>query len=61
MSFAQLSAFRRHIYPDNTMGFWRAVWTWWLNHVAEREKDKDPGLHREPVNESRRVRTKPLE
>lgn len=43
------------------MGFLRAVWTWWLSHVAERGREQDPGLLGEPGDESRRVRTKPLE
>lgn len=61
MPFAQFSAFCCHIDPENTTFFLRAVWTWWLNHVAERGREQDPGLHGEPVDESRRVRTKPLE
>lgn len=61
MPFAQFSAFCCHTDPENTMGFLRAVWMWWLNHTAEKGKEQDPGLHGESVNESRRVRTKPLE
>lgn len=61
MPFAQFSPFCCHIDPENTMVFLIAVWTWWLNHVAERGREQDPGPHREPVDESRRVRTKPLE
>lgn len=43
MPFAQFSAFCCHIDPENTTVFLRAVWTWWLNHVAERGREQDPG------------------
>lgn len=56
-----VSAFCCHIDPENTRFSLRALWTWWLKHVMERGKEQDPGLHGEPADESRRVRTKPLE
>lgn len=56
--FAQFSAFCCHADPENTMVFFESS----VNVVvAERGREQDPVLPREPVDESRRVRTKPLE
>lgn len=61
MPFAQFSAFCCHIDPENTTGFFESSLDMVVEPRCREGKGAGPWLHGEPVDESRRVRTKPLE